>query len=257
MAQIITFGTMAAKAAIKDVGRAMDMPYADVDRIAKMVPTTLEYHASSRRSKIRRRLQQAYENETQIRQLIDTAKKLEGLVRNAGVHAAGVVISPRPLTDLVPLHKTKNDEIVTAYDMGAIEKTGPAEDGLPRAHHAHHSRRHGEADRADQRRAASGWKSCRWTIRRRIRRSSTPDLRPASSSLNRTACATFCGATSPDSIEDLTALNALYRPGPIQGGMIDDFIDRKHGRKKHRIRTAGAERRFCRKRWASSSTRNR
>ena len=123
VAQIITFGTMAAKAAIKDVGRAMDMPYADVDRIAKMVPTTIGITIDSA-LKDSSALQQAYENETQIRQLIDTAKKLEGLVRNAGVHAAGVVIAPRPLTDLVPLFKTKNDEIVTAYDMGAIEKMG-------------------------------------------------------------------------------------------------------------------------------------
>src|SRR5438105_15881172 len=69
-------------------------------------------------------LQEAYESDTQVRQLIDTARKLEGLVRNAGVHAAGVVISPRPLTDLVPLHRTKNDEIVTAFDMVAIEKMG-------------------------------------------------------------------------------------------------------------------------------------
>src|SRR5207302_6034823 len=69
-------------------------------------------------------LQQAYENDTQVRELIDTARKLEGLVRNSGVHAAGVVIAPRPLTELVPLYKTKNDEIVTAFDMGAIEKLG-------------------------------------------------------------------------------------------------------------------------------------
>src|SRR5207245_3768750 len=69
-------------------------------------------------------LQQAYENDTQVKQLIDTALKLEGMVRNAGVHAAGVVISPRPLNELVPLYRTKNDEIVTAFDMVAIEKMG-------------------------------------------------------------------------------------------------------------------------------------
>src|SRR5216683_7676996 len=123
VAQIITFGSMAARAAIKDVGRALDIPYSDVDRIAKMVPNQLNIkieqavHDSAQ-------LQEAYEKDAQIRQLIDTAKRLEGLVRNAGVHAAGVVISPRPLTDLVPLHKTKNDEIVTAFDMLAIEKLG-------------------------------------------------------------------------------------------------------------------------------------
>ena len=99
------------------------MPYAEVDRIAKMVPATLNI-TSTRRSRNRRSLQQAYENEPQVKELIDTAKKLEGLVRNAGVHAAGVVISPQPLTELVPLHRTKNDEIVTAYDMKAVEKMG-------------------------------------------------------------------------------------------------------------------------------------
>src|SRR5436190_10008365 len=123
VAQIITFGTMAAKAAIKDVGRAMDVPYAEVDRIAKMVPTTLNIKLENA-VKESPALQQAYESDTQVRQLIDTAKKLEGLVRNAGVHAAGVVISPRPLQELVPLYRTKNDEIVTAFDMVAIEKMG-------------------------------------------------------------------------------------------------------------------------------------
>jgi DNA polymerase-3 subunit alpha len=123
VAQIITFGTMAAKAAIKDVGRAMDIPYADVDRIAKMVPTTLNITLNQALDDSPP-LQEAYEKEMQVRELIDTALKLEGLVRNSGVHAAGVVISPMPLTDLVPLHKTKNDEIVTAYDMKAIEKMG-------------------------------------------------------------------------------------------------------------------------------------
>src|ERR1700693_1844415 len=123
VAQIITFGTMAAKAAIKDVGRAMDMPYSDVDRIAKMVPNQLNIkleHAI----KDSPALQQAYETDAQVKELLDTAKKLEGMVRNAGVHAAGVVISPRPLIELVPLHRTKNDEIVTAFDMKAVEKLG-------------------------------------------------------------------------------------------------------------------------------------
>src|SRR5689334_12399752 len=123
VAQIITFGTMAAKAAIKDVGRAMDIPYVDVDRIAKMVPAQLNI-TLDQALKDSPTMQQAYESDKQIRELLDTAKKLEGLVRNAGVHAAGVVIAPRPLTELVPLHRTKNDEIVTAFDMVAIEKLG-------------------------------------------------------------------------------------------------------------------------------------
>src|SRR5271168_1131380 len=123
VAQIITFGTMAAKAAIKDVGRAMEIPYADVDRIAKMVPTQLNI-TLEQAIEDSPQLREAIAKDGQIRQLFETARKLEGLVRNSGVHAAGVVISPRPLTDLVPLHKTKNDEIVTAFDMVAIEKMG-------------------------------------------------------------------------------------------------------------------------------------
>ena len=123
VAQIITFGTMAAKAAIKDSGRAMDIPYADVDRIGKMIPPTLNI-TIDQALKDSPQLATAYENEPQTKELIDTAKRLEGLVRNSGVHAAGVVISPQPLTDLVPLHRTKNDEIVTAYDMKAVEKLG-------------------------------------------------------------------------------------------------------------------------------------
>ena len=124
VAQIITFNTMAAKAAIKDCGRALDMPYGDVDRIAKLIPTTVGVtleEATERSAGIAARL---YDNDQVIRELMDTAKKLEGLVRGAGVHASAVVIAPRPLTELVPLNKTKNDEIVTAYDMKAVEKMG-------------------------------------------------------------------------------------------------------------------------------------
>src|SRR5438270_11874314 len=123
VAQIITFGTMAAKAALKDVGRAMDIPYNEVDRIAKMVPTTLNITLDEA-LRDSPQLRAAYENEPTVRDLVHIAKKLEGLVRNAGVHAAGVVIAPEPLINLVPLHKTKNDEIVTAFDMKAIEKMG-------------------------------------------------------------------------------------------------------------------------------------
>src|SRR5213592_395886 len=123
VAQIITFGTMAAKAAIKDVGRAMDIPYGDVDRIAKMVPTTLNITLDDA-LKNSPPLQQAYESEPQVKTLLDTARKLEGLNRNVGVHAAGVVISPRPLTEVVPVYKTNRDEVTTQYDMNALERIG-------------------------------------------------------------------------------------------------------------------------------------
>jgi DNA polymerase-3 subunit alpha len=159
VAQIITFGTMAAKAAIKDSGRAMDVPYAEVERITKMVPGTLNI-TIEQALKDSPPLGTAYANEPQTKALIDTAQKLEGLVRNSGVHAAGVVIASQPLTDLVPLYRTKNDEIVTAYDMKAIEKDGPTEDGLSWAHHAYDHRRHLATDRTNAWQAAQHGNAC-------------------------------------------------------------------------------------------------
>jgi DNA polymerase III subunit alpha len=239
VAQIITFGTMAAKAAIKDVGRAMDMPYSDVDRIAKMVPTTLNI-TLERAMKDSPALQQAYESEPQIRELINTAKKLEGLVRNSGVHAAGVVISPRPLIDLVPLHKTKNDEIVTAFDMVAIEKMGLLKMdflGLTTLTILDDSLKLIAQTQAKD--AGSGARPAlaslddipledQETYERVFHKGLTSGVFQFESHGMRDVLRRY----QPNSIEDLTALNALYRPGPIQGGMIDDFVERKHGRRR-------------------------
>jgi DNA polymerase-3 subunit alpha len=230
VAQIITFGTMAAKAAIKDVGRAMDVPYSDVDRIAKMVPNQLNItleeaiHDSPQ-------LKEAYEKDAQIRELLETAKKLEGLVRNAGVHAAGVVIAPRPLTDLVPLHKTKNNEIVTAFDMVAIEKLGQLKMdflGLTTLTILDDTIKLIAQTRGEHLELASLPLDDDETYRKVFYKGLTSGVFQFESHGMRDVLRRY----QPNSIEDLTALNALYRPGPIQGGMIDDFIDRKHGRKK-------------------------
>jgi DNA polymerase-3 subunit alpha len=230
VAQIITFGTMAAKAAIKDVGRAMDVPYSDVDRIAKMVPNQLNItleeaiHDSPQ-------LKEAYEKDAQIRELLETAKKLEGLVRNAGVHAAGVVIAPRPLTDLVPLHRTKNNEIVTAFDMVAIEKLGLLKMdflGLTTLTILDDTIKLIAQTRGEHLELASLPLDDDETYRKVFYKGLTSGVFQFESHGMRDVLRRY----QPNSIEDLTALNALYRPGPIQGGMIDDFIDRKHGRKK-------------------------
>jgi DNA polymerase III subunit alpha len=230
VAQIITFGTMAAKAAIKDVGRAMDIPYSDVDRIAKMVPTTLNIKLEQA-IKDSPALQQAYESDTQVRQLLDTARKLEGLVRNAGVHAAGVVISPRPLIELVPLHKTKNDEIVTAFDMVAIEKMGLLKMdflGLTTLTILDDTLKLIAQTRGERVTLEAIPLEDHETYEKVFHRGLTSGVFQFESHGMRDVLRRY----QPNSIEDLTALNALYRPGPIQGGMIDDFIDRKHGRKK-------------------------
>jgi len=99
------------------------MPYGDVDRIAKLVPATVGMTLDKALEDVPE-LRKVYDNDPVIRELLDTAKKLEGLVRGSGVHASAVVIAPRPLTEIVPVNKTKNDEIVTAYDMKAVEKLG-------------------------------------------------------------------------------------------------------------------------------------
>jgi DNA polymerase III subunit alpha len=230
VAQIITFGTMAAKAAIKDVGRAMDIPYSDVDRIAKMVPNQLNItlDAAIQESPA---LAQVYESDTQVRQLLDTARKLEGLVRNAGMHAAGVVISPRPLIDLVPLHRTKNDEIVTAFDMVAIEKLGLLKMdflGLTTLTLLDETLKLIAQTQGQQIRLDDIPLSDEETYQRVFHSGLTSGVFQFESHGMRDVLRRY----QPSTIGDLTALNALYRPGPIQGGMIDDFIDRKHGRKK-------------------------
>jgi DNA polymerase III subunit alpha len=230
VAQIITFGTMAAKAAIKDVGRAMDIPYGDVDRIAKMVPATLNIKLEQA-IKDSPQLQQAYESESQVRQLLDTARKLEGLVRNAGVHAAGVVISPRPLIELVPLHKTKNDEIVTAFDMVAIEKMGLLKMdflGLTTLTILDDTVKLIAQTRGEQLVLENIPLTDQTTYEKVFHKALTTGVFQFESHGMRDVLRRY----QPSTIGDLTALNALYRPGPIQGGMIDYFIDRKHGRKK-------------------------
>ncbi len=230
VAQIITFGTMAAKAAIKDVGRAMDVPYSDVDRIAKMVPTTLNIKLEDAIQESAQ-LKEAYEKDAQIRELLETAKKLEGLVRNAGMHAAGVVIAPRPLTDLVPLYKTKNDEIVTAFDMGAIEKMGLLKMdflGLTTLTILDDTLKLIEQTRGERLDLNDLPLQDEETYQKVFHRGLTSGVFQFESHGMRDVLRRY----QPNSIEDLTALNALYRPGPIQGGMIDDFIERKHGRKK-------------------------
>src|SRR5215470_10983894 len=247
VAQIITFGTMAAKATIKDVGRAMEIPYADVDRIAKLVPTQLNI-TLEKAIENSPPLREAIEKDGQIRELFETAKKLEGLVRNSGVHAAGVVISPRPLTELVPLHRTKNDEIVTAYDMVAIEKMGLLKmdflglttltiltDALKLI-----AQTHAQDAGMPVLSAEENWPkpvpltlddiplADQKTYESVFHKGLTSGVFQFESHGMRDVLRKY----QPNSIEDLTALNALYRPGPIQGGMIDDFVDRKHGRKK-------------------------
>jgi DNA polymerase-3 subunit alpha len=230
VAQIITFNTMAAKAAIKDCGRAMDMPYGDVDRIAKLIPATVGMTIDAALEGVPD-LKKAYDTDGQIRELIDTAKKLEGLVRGSGVHASAVVIAPRPLTELVPLAKTKNDEIVTAYDMKAVEKMGLLKMdflGLTTLTVIDDCLKLIEANRGEKVDIEAIPLDDEETYKKVFQAALTSGVFQFESNGMRDMLRRY----KPDKIEDLTALTALFRPGPIQGGMTDDFIERKWGRRK-------------------------
>jgi DNA polymerase-3 subunit alpha len=228
VAQIITFNTMAAKAAIKDCGRALDMPYGDVDRIAKLVPATIGV-TLDQALKDSPDLRKAYDNDKQVRELIDTAKKLEGLVRGAGVHASAVVIAPRPLTELVPLNRTKNDEVVTAYDMKAVEKMGLLKMdflGLTTLTVITDCMKLIEQTRGEKLDIDLLPMDDPETFKRVFHTALTSGVFQFESGGMRDILRRY----KPDTVEDLTALNALYRPGPMD--MIDDFVERKWGRRK-------------------------
>jgi DNA polymerase-3 subunit alpha len=228
VAQIITFNTMAAKAAIKDCGRALDMPYGDVDRIAKLIPMTVGMTIDTALEEVAE-LKKVYDNDQVIRELIDTAKKLEGLVRGAGVHASAVVIAPRQLTELVPLNKTKNDEIVTAYDMKAVEKMGLLKMdflGLTTLTVIDDCLKLIELSRGEKVDIEMIPQDDEATFKKVFHPALTSGIFQFESSGMRDILRRY----KPDTVEELTALNALYRPGPM--AMIDDFVERKWGRRK-------------------------
>jgi len=228
VAQIITFNTMAAKGSIKDCGRALDMPYGDVDRIAKLIPATVGITIDEALEDVPE-LRKAYDTDAQIRELIDTAKKLEGLVRGSGVHASAVVIAPRPLTELVPVAKTKNDEIVTAYDMKAVEKMGLLKTdflGLTTLTVIDDCLKLIAQTRGEKVDIESIPLDDPETYRKVFHTALTSGIFQFESSGMRDILRRY----KPDSVEELTALNALFRPGPMS--MIDDFIERKWGRRK-------------------------
>jgi DNA polymerase III subunit alpha len=229
VAQIITFGTMAAKAAIKDVGRAMEIPYVEVDRLAKMVPATLGITLDQALEDAPQ-LKSAVNSDEKLKDLMAVALRLEGLSRHASTHAAGVVISPQPLTDLVPIYKTNRDEITTQFDMNALERIGLLKMdflGLTTLTVLHDAVKMVEQNRGVKVDIDNLVLDDAETYKLFARGDTTAIFQFESHGMR-----DILRRYQPTRIEDLTALNALYRPGPIQGGMIDDFINRKHGKTK-------------------------
>ncbi|MGQ4807904.1 DNA polymerase III subunit alpha [Candidatus Entotheonellaceae bacterium PAL068K] len=229
VSQIITFGSMLAKGVLRDVGRALDMPYNEVDRIAKLVPNRLNITLDDALQE-EPRLQELQETDPQVGRLIDTAQRLEGLTRHASVHAAGVVISPTPLVDFVPLYKGVKGEAVTQYAMDDIEAMGLLKMDflglrtLTVLHHAAEMIRddHGlEIDLAelplDDPETYGLLSEARTVGVFQLEGRGLRDL---------------LRKLQPRVFEDLVALVALYRPGPLGSGMVDDFIERRHGRRE-------------------------
>jgi DNA polymerase-3 subunit alpha len=228
VAQIITFGTLAAKAAIKDVGRVLDMSFAEVDRISKLVPKTLNIKLE--KAVEDPELKDLASKEPKVKEVLDVSLKLEGVCRNAGVHAAGVVISSVPLRELVPLYITNKQEIVTQYDMVGLEKLGLLKMdflGLTTLTIIDNAMKLIQKHRNQTVVIEDLPLDDAQTYEKIFSTGFTSGVFQFESSGMQDILRRF----QPNRIEDLCALNALYRPGPIQGGMIPDFIDRKHGRK--------------------------
>src|SRR6202044_2026361 len=229
VAQIITFGTMAAKAVLKDAGRALDMPYGEVDKIAKMIPATLNIELEDA-LKQTPQLESLRKTDERVKELVEVALRLEGLTRHASTHAAGVVISPQPLTEIVPLYKSTKDEIATQYDMNALERIGLLKMdflGLTTLTILEDAVRLIKQNRGVDIDLAAFTFDDEKTYAL-FARGETSGIFQFESHGMRDILKRY----QPTRLEDLTALNALYRPGPIQGGMIDEFMSRKQGKKK-------------------------
>jgi DNA polymerase-3 subunit alpha len=227
--QIITFGTMAARGVVRDVGRVLGMPYSEVDRIAKMVPLAINITLEQALVK-NPDLKKLYDQDTRIKRLIDLSQTLEGLTRHASTHAAGVVIAPSSLTDYVPLFKGSKNEITTQYDMKMVEAIGllkmdflglrtltVIQDCLKMVEENHGKKIDIDAiDLSDKK------------VYRLFARGDTVGIFQFESGGMRD----YLRKLKPENLTDLTVMNALYRPGPLDSGMIDIYIARKNGKQE-------------------------
>jgi DNA polymerase-3 subunit alpha len=229
VAQIITFGTMMAKAAIRDVARVMSFTYQDADRIAKLVPGDLNITLAQAIEQ-EPELMQLYKNDKRVTQLIDTAAVLEGVTRHASTHAAGVVISEKGLSNYIPLFKSSDNQISTGYPMSSLEKIGLLKmdflglKTLTVIDEAVKIIKRTQSKEVDIRNLPLDDKK---TYQLLQRAESLGVFQVESHGMR-----DLLRKLKPTMFEDLIALLALYRPGPIGSGMVDDFISRKHGRMK-------------------------
>jgi DNA polymerase III subunit alpha len=227
VAQIITFGTMKARAVVRDVARVMDIPYADADKVAKAIPPALDMTLDKALEE-NPALKEMSERDERVKELLAVARRLEGMTRHASVHAAGVVIAPRPLTEFIPLYKSQKDEIVTQWAMKEVERVG-----LLKMDFLGLSTLTLIQDALDEIRRTEG-------IDVDIDAIPLDDAKTFQLFGDGQTYGVFQFESSgmrellrkakPERLDDLIALNALYRPGPLKSGMVDDYISRKQGR---------------------------
>lgn len=235
--QIITFGKLQARAVIKDVGRVLGLSFAESDSITKLLPDELDI-TIDRAIEVESRLRERIANEPKIAQVIQYARALEGLYRNAGMHAAGVIITEKPVVTYCPLYVSRDGDVVTQFDKDFSEKIGLVkfdflglktltviDNAIKLVRQAADvSTPEGQID------AEFSLEKVNYNdpkVFALIGSGDTDGIFQVESS----GMKDLCSRILPNSLEDLTAINALYRPGPLGSGMVDDFIDRKHGRK--------------------------
>lgn len=230
VSQIITFGTMAAKAVVRDVGRVLGQPYGFVDKIAKLVPFELGI-TLDKALEDEKALKELYDQDETVHDLIDLAKQLEGIARNAGKHAGGVVIAPGKLTDFTPIYcESQSEQLVCQLDKDDVETIGLVKFDflglrtltiIDWAARTINQYRQEKLDITqiplDCPKTFALLQACQTTAVFQLESRGMKDL---------------IKRLQPDTFEDIIALVALFRPGPLQSGMVDDFINRKHGRAK-------------------------
>ena len=238
VAQIITFGTMKAKAVVRDVGRVLEMPYADVDRIAKQIPPALDMTLDKALAE-NPLLKEMAAKDAKVKEVIDIGRRLEGMSRHASVHAAGVVIAPGPITDYAPLYKGQRDELTTQWNMKEVDRVGLLKmDFLGLS-------------------TLTLIDDCLKEIKRTegvdldIDNIPLDDPKTYKVFQEGAAFGIFQFESSgmrellrkakPDQLEDLIVLNALYRPGPLKAGVVDDWVERKHGKREVKYELAQLE----------------
>jgi DNA polymerase-3 subunit alpha len=233
VSQIITYGTMAAKAVLRDVGRVLGHPYGFVDQLAKLVPFELKMTLKKALAQ-EPQLQERYDKEEEVKELIDLALKLEGLTRNVGKHAGGVVIAPKVLTEYTPLYCEHNGAgLVSQFDKDDVESVGLVKfdflglKTLTVIDWAMNNVRSLIGDKADEIDIANLPLDDKPTYDLLKRCETTAVFQLESRGMKE-----LVKRLQPDTFEDIVALVALFRPGPLQSGMVDDFVNRKHGRAK-------------------------